>query len=210
VGLSARAGELGEAPDAVALRAKQLGEKLAEEDIQARLAAAQRSKGPWVFVEFASLAEVTPLDKAARAVADLLTPSKDLCISYIATSDSEGNPLRGGREYEIIGRELDARWWSMTAYDPEHLIANERAKYSISKTAVTANEDGEWIARITSEPRDGDAWVYSGDSTADLALVLRLYGPSEDIIDDLAAVDLPDIRPDHSQVLVEEGDEADE
>ena len=210
VGMSTPVGELATASDAVALHSKQLGEKLAEEDIQARLAAARRTNGPWVFIDITSLAEATPIDKAARAVADLLAPSKELCVSYTATSDSEGNPLRGGREYEIVGRELGARWWSVTAYDPEHLITHERAKYLISKTSVAPNEDGEWIAHVTSEPRDDDAWVYSGDRTIDLALVLRLYGPSEQILEDLAAADLPGIRPVDLQVRAGEGDEADE
>jgi cytoskeletal protein CcmA (bactofilin family) len=205
-----RTGEPGQAQQAVALRAKELGEKLAKEDMQERLAAAQRSNGPWTFVDISSLADVTLLDKAARAVADILAPSKEICVSYIATSDSEGNPLRGGEEYEIVGRELDARWWSIAAYDPDHLIANERAKYSISKTAQSVDENGEWIAMITSEPRDDDAWIYSGDNTIDLALVLRLYGPSERLLEDMVAADLPDIRPVHLVVTAEEGDEADE
>lgn len=208
--MAMRADEPGQAQDAAAFQAKQLGEKLAEEDIRARLAAAQRSNGPWAFVDISSLADVTLLDKAARAVADILAPSRQLCVSYIATSDSEGNPLRGGAEYEIIGRELGARWWSIAAYDPDHLIANEPVKNWISKTAVAVDEDDQWIAMITSDPRDDDAWIYSGDSTIDLALVLRLYGPSELLLEDMAAVDLPDIRPVHLPVPVEEGDEADE
>jgi cytoskeletal protein CcmA (bactofilin family) len=200
-------GELREVPNAEAVEARQLGEKLAREDIEARLATTQGSSGPWRFVEIPSLPDATLVDKASRAVSDVLAPSKEFCVSYIATVDSDGNPLRGGGEYEVTGRELDARWWSITAYDPEHLIANERSRYSVSRTAAAESEDGEWIVRVTSKPRDDDTWIHSGDTTIDLALVLRLYGASKHILDDMAAVELPDIRPIEEPVVEEGGDE---
>src|SRR5262249_4510218 len=65
-------------------------------------------------------------------------------VYFATTRDSAGQDLRAGATYAIAGRDLDARWWSITAYKHRHLIPNVLNRYSFSKTTVTRKADGSW------------------------------------------------------------------
>jgi hypothetical protein len=129
------------------------------------------------------------------ATTGILAASKAQTVEYIAGVDSKGNPLKGDTEYQIVGKDLPAAWWSVTAYNPDYLIPNEQNRYSVSKSTITLDQERNWEAFLTSEPKDGENWIHSGGAGADLALVLRLYCPSAKVVADMGAVELPEIHP---------------
>lgn len=187
-----------------------LGRKLAAAEIQAKSKTLGEQSGAWNYNAALGSAASTPFDRAVLAVTGILGASKEQNVYYIAGIDSAGNPLRAGIEYKITGKDLPARWWSITAYNPNYLIANEQDKYSVSKTAIAMDEEGGWEAVLTANPREDENWIHSGGGDTDLALVLRLYNPTPDVLDDMGAVDLPEINPVGEPETEAEGEEGDE
>ncbi len=183
------------AVDARFADAVDLGRQRAESDIRARINDLGKQNGPWSYSEALGAAASTPFDRALLAVMGIGAASKEQNVYYIAATDDEGSPLRSDTEYTITGKDLPARWWSITAYDPLFLIANEQKKYAISKSTLELDKDGNWQAFLTADPREAGHWIHSGGSEAELSLTLRLYNPSPEVLADMGAVDLPEIFP---------------
>ena len=112
---------------------------------------------------------------------------------YLATkSDSSGQPLQAASCYRIRGRDLETRWWSLTAYQRDQLIPNPLNRYSFSKTTVIADTDGNWEVRLGPRPQPGN-WLPSGKPKGNLTLVLRCYGPGRELLTNPDNVVLPEI-----------------
>ena len=115
-------------------------------------------------------------------------------LYFAAEIDSTGNKLRRGCTYCVVGRDLDARWWSIAAYNQNRLIPNARNRYSYSGTTVNRRADGGWVIHFS--PREqSENWLPSGNEDGYLKLVLRCYGPSPQLLEDPAAAMLPQILP---------------
>jgi len=54
--------------------------------------------------------------RAFVAKTGLFAPNKSETMYFIAAADDSGRPLRSGCDYRIEGQNIDARWWSITAY----------------------------------------------------------------------------------------------
>jgi hypothetical protein len=173
----------------------ELGRKQAESDIQARIKDLGMRTGAWSYNETLGSAASNPFDRALLAVTGILGASREQNVYYFAAEDSNGDALRADKVYRISGQELPARWWSITAYDPLYLIANEQNRYSINRTTITTDGDGNWEAYLTSETQEGQNWIHSGGGDTDLLLALRLYNPSAEFLIDMGAVPLPEILP---------------
>lgn len=183
------------AADARLKDAMELGRQQAEREIQSRINDLGKQNGPWTYNEALGGAASTPFDRALLAVTGILGASREQNVYYFAAEDSDGGALRADTEYKITGKDLPARWWSITAYDPLYLIPNEQKKYSINKTMIATDEDGNWEAYLTSEPREDENWIHSGGGEANLLLALRLYNPSPEVVEEMGAVELPEILP---------------
>jgi hypothetical protein len=187
--------------DARLVDALELGRQRAESDVRERINDLGKQNGPWSYSEALGAAASTPFDRALLAVMGIGAARKEQNVYYIAATDSEGNALRGDIEYTITGKDLPARWWSVTAYDPLFLIANEQKKYSISKSTLELDKDGSWQAFLTAEPREDENWIHSGGGEAELSLTLRLYNPSPEVLADMGAVELPEILPAPEEIV---------
>ncbi|MFM9863105.1 MAG: DUF1214 domain-containing protein [Micropepsaceae bacterium] len=129
--------------------------------------------------------------RTAVAIAGLLALNKDETIYYGANADSAGEPLDGKCSYRIEGRDVESRWWSITAYAKDHFLIDHPAKrYAVSKTNVVRGADGSFVIRVsTSEEKEN--WIAS--SADGFQLTLRLYNPGASVRDDPAGVALPTI-----------------
>jgi hypothetical protein len=198
------------AADATLDEAIQIGEKLAEQEIQARSKSSDKKIGPWTYNEALGSSAATLLDRAVLAAMGILDPGKQQIVCYLTATDSEGNLLTADAEYKITGEDFDARWWNIAAYNPEYLIPNKPNKYSISKSTIKMDETGAWEAYLTPTPREDENWIHSGGGDADLVLVLRLYNPSSKVVDQMGVVRLPEIRPAALSETETEGEGTDE
>lgn len=129
--------------------------------------------------------------RAQIALCCVLALNRAETIYMNATRDSAGETLDGKCTYRLEGRDLDARWWSITTYASDNfLIPNAQNKYSVSKTNAERLADGSWVARAAPEPIAGNWLPTSRDG---FVLTLRLYNPSKTLQDDLATTQLPTI-----------------
>jgi hypothetical protein len=114
-------------------------------------------------------------------------------IYFATTRDSAFRPLDGGSTYCIHGRDPDARWWSMTVYKNDHLIANAFNRYSFTKTTVKRRPDGSW--RIHLSPREQpENWLPTGEPDGRLVLIFRFYNPAREVVAEPGKIQLPEIQ----------------
>jgi hypothetical protein len=135
--------------------------------------------------------------RAQIALCCILALNRTETIYLNAERDSAGAGLDGKCSYRIEGRDLDARWWSITTYASDnYLIPNPLNKYSVSKTNVQRQADGSFIARAALSPVEGN-WLPT--SATGFVLTLRLYNPSQTLADGLATAALPTITKEACQ-----------
>lgn len=148
-----------------------------------------QTDGPWHTSPYIGTAKGGLYMRAAVALHGLFALSKSETLYYTTTTDSEGSPLHGACTYKMFGHDMNARWWSVTAYGADDfLIANPRHIYSISKTTVHRKPDGNFEVEISPHP-GADNWipVISGP----FSLTVRLYNPGPDAVADPKRVPLP-------------------
>ncbi|MFZ0679357.1 DUF1214 domain-containing protein [Candidatus Binatus sp.] len=113
-------------------------------------------------------------------------------IYYAARTDNDGHVLEGDCRYEISGRDPDARWWSITAYGPDDfLIPNPQHRYSVSKTTVARDANGNFAMQIGGNAV-GDNSIPVGAGR--FSLTLRLYNPGPGVVLDPAHTALPTLK----------------
>jgi hypothetical protein len=114
---------------------------------------------------------------------------------YFSTGfDSSGQRMQAGSCYRIRGRDLDTRWWSLTAYQRDYLIPNALNRYSFSKTTISMDAGGNWEIRLGPRRQPGN-WLPSGEPAGNVTLVLRCYGPGPELLTHPENVVLPEIVP---------------
>jgi hypothetical protein len=161
--------------------------------LQHGLASGDVRVGPWRTNLATGSSEAGLYTRARVAVAGLLALAPSETIYFTAAHDDAGEPLRASCDYALTGRELPARWWSITAYAADHyLIPNAANRYSVGQTTLERAADGAWRARVSSEPSAGN-WIPSGNPGArgEITLTLRLYNPHASVAADPASAKLP-------------------
>jgi len=151
--------------------------------------------GPWFTSSAIGATTSDPYTRAQVALTGLLALNKSEAVYYTATQDSAGDPLRGACTYEVTGRNLAARWWSLTAYGSDHyLISNEAERYSynVASLGLRFAPIAKWRITVSSEEQSTNWLPVKQDDF--FSLTLRLYNPSAQIIDNLASVGLPEIK----------------
>ena len=130
--------------------------------------------------------------RASVAVHGLLALNRSETIYYSTDHDSDGNVLDGACTYLVAGRDPPARWWSITAYAADdYLIPNPAKRYSVSRTSVTRNAHGEFVATVSRKPFPKD-WIALQNGRFNLTL--RLYNPAASVAADPAHAALPTVK----------------
>lgn len=114
--------------------------------------------------------------RARVALVGLFALGRAETLYYVARTDDAGDPLDGRCDYRLEGRDLPARWWSVTAYAPDSmLVRNDARVYSRSKSTVQRGPDGAFVIRASATARDGDFLPVPPEGSFDLTA--RLYNP---------------------------------
>ncbi|HXG09982.1 MAG TPA: DUF1214 domain-containing protein [Gemmataceae bacterium] len=150
--------------------------------------------GPWHYNPLVGSAAANAHVRAQIARAGLLALNSSEAVYFLAHTDSDGNPLHGDRTYRIEGGDLDARWWSITAYGADHfLMPHDGERHSCCSATVRRDADGRFIVYVSAAERPGN-WI-PVCAGAPFLLALRIYNPGPSIRDHLDAVELPRIIP---------------
>ena len=116
-------------------------------------------------------------------------------VIYLSTStDSEGNALDPKADYVIRGKKLDAKYWSITAYDENgFLIKNPINKYSYNLEDIKYEADSTSYKINLSGTEKKENWLPIND-VKKASLIIRLYLPSEKLRENLTVETLPTIQ----------------
>lgn len=156
------------------------------------LGADQIAVGSWNTNLLVGGVDADAYTRARVALFGLLALDKKETIYFTAGHDSAGDVLSGSCTYVLTGRDLAARWWSVTAYGPDsYLIPNDANIYSFSKPSVARQADGSYVVRISPTKQDGN-WVPVKVGER-FDLTARFYNPDAAAVTSPEKVDLPTI-----------------
>lgn len=113
-------------------------------------------------------------------------------IYFITKKDSDGNLLNRGCVYSVEGKDPNTRWWSLTVYSNYHFIDNPDNRYSYSKTTISREPDESWKIRVASQKQERN-WLPMGEKGDDFELLLRVYNPSPEFMQNIATVPMPKV-----------------
>lgn len=158
----------------------------------ARLSPISTTSGTWQTGTTYGSIDADMHTRAAVALFGLLALDQRETIYYVAATDDTGEPLRGDCTYLLAGRDLAARWWSITAYGTDKfLIPNDENRYSYSQTSVARNADGGYAIRLSATSQPGNWLPVKAGETFDV--LARFYLPNASIYHDPAGADMPTI-----------------
>ncbi len=135
--------------------------------------------GHWVHSRAAGSTAADPYTRAIIARDGLLALSAREAAYFSLNQDEQGRPLSESCVYELNGRPLDARWWSVTLYaDDNFLVRNTDNAHSMD--ASRAGNDTPWRIRISPVRGDAAHWISSREARRDFIVMLRVYNPQRD------------------------------
>lgn len=134
--------------------------------------------GQWAHSRAAGSQAAGPYTRAIIARDGLLALSAREALYFTLRTDDQGDPLQEDCIYELAGRELDARWWSVTLYADDNFLAqNTDHAASIDASHIAP---GPWRARVAPVRGDATYWLSSRAARRDFSLTLRVYNPQRD------------------------------
>lgn len=157
--------------------------------------------GDWHTSLLAGDAGADPYGKAAVAAGGLLAARLQDSM-YYRISTLEGQPLKANCDYRIEGEDLDANWWSITAYGPDHLLMpNPIDRYSFNNANLQRSSDGSFVIHLSGNKQAGNwlpigkvrrpgSWLF-GSGGQDFDLLLRIYEPGRAYLDNPGNAPLP-------------------
>ncbi|OOG11044.1 DUF1254 domain-containing protein [Pseudomonas sp. C9] len=130
------------------------------------------------------------LNRAVAAHVGIYGNSVEEAFYTGSRQDNQGQPLQGGRQYRLRfapGQLPPAsEFWSLTLYDlpDRQLVANSIDRYCLSsRDSLLADADGGLTLLMQpSAPQVQSNWLPTPASGA-FTLVLRLYGPQQQVIE---------------------------
>ena len=145
--------------------------------------------GAWKTSLAMSSERANPYTRAWVAKNFLYVLNASETIYFETDRDDEGRKLDRSYSYKVVGKDLPARWWSITVYGEDNfLIPNEYDKYSVTSANVVRH-DGTWTIYISRDPK-GENWIplrgYGG-----FVIVIRLYNPDPTVYENLQGLELP-------------------
>lgn len=134
----------------------------------------------------------SPWVRARIARVGLLALPRSETVYFDRSTDEAGQRLDGRCTYRVTGGTVPARWWSVTLYGADQMLArNDDAAASVD---LTRQGGGRWSAILGPErPVTGEAWLSSA-GVAQPVLMMRLYNPATTGEAALAALRLPAVE----------------
>ena len=153
------------------------------------------SVGAWRTSTLAGSTDADPYTRAVVAVGALLALNRDETVYYVATTDSDGRPLRSRCRYRISGEVPPARWWSVTAYAEDRFLFDAPGgRYSLNGRNTPLDAQGRFSFETGPTPAPaGVAWLPTPGDRG-LGFTLRLYNPAPQLAADPSALAAPRIE----------------
>jgi hypothetical protein len=119
----------------------------------------------------------TGIDPYARAMVarsgELPVGSGD-GVAFQARNDDAGNPLDGRCDVVVQGTTPQARYWTLTLYNPDgRLVGNLVQRHGFTSHEIVRRADGSFTITVGPRARTGN-WLPTG-AVERYLLVLRLY-----------------------------------
>jgi len=172
-----------------------LGSGIGVYNIKSGKSNSQRTIGSWQTVDKdKDLSTADLLTIAQVAVYGPYALTKKEVIYLSASTDSDGNALDPKSDYVISGKKLDAKYWSITAYDENgFLIKNPINKYSYNLEDVKYQSDSTSYKINLSGSEKKENWLPI-NGVKKTSLIIRLYLPSDKLRENLTVETLPVIQ----------------
>ena len=146
----------------------------------------------WRYNLYAGTQKMNMYERACIAILGLFALNKTEAFYLNSFEDAEGKPLDCSFNYRLEGKDFDARWWSVTTYDKDHyLIENKLDRFSYNGDNLSRNDDGGYTIHLSQTPKEGN-WLPVGRE-GKFSITIRLYNPSKDVYENPEKMELPRI-----------------
>jgi hypothetical protein len=130
--------------------------------------------GAWTAWPKNGTAGIDPYARAMVARTGELPIGSGDGVAFYARTDDADRPLDGRCDVDLVGITPQARFWTLTLYDPEgRLVANSVQRHGFTSQEIIRRSDGNFEITISPRARPGN-WLPTGGIERYL-LVLRLY-----------------------------------
>lgn len=130
--------------------------------------------GAWVAWPKSGTRDIDPYARATMARTGELPVGSGDGVAFYARSDDAGRPLDGRCDVLISGTTPQARFWTLTLYDPQgRLIGNSIDRYGFTSQEIVRRADGSFSIAVAPRTRAGN-WLPT-NGVDSYILVLRLY-----------------------------------
>src|SRR5712672_3858505 len=130
--------------------------------------------GAWTAWPKNGTAGIDPYARAMVARSGELPVGSGDGVAFYARADDDGRLLDGRCDVALSGITPQARYWTMTLYDPEgRLVANSVQRHGFTSQEIIRQADGTFEITAAARARPGN-WLPTG-AIERYVLVLRLY-----------------------------------
>ena len=130
--------------------------------------------GAWTAWPQSGTAGIDPYSRAILARSGELPVGSGDGVTFLARVDDSGRPLDGRCDVDVSGSTPQARFWTLTLYDPDgKLVANSVHRFGFTSQEVVRGANGAFEITIGPRARPGN-WLPTG-GVERYVLALRLY-----------------------------------
>ena len=130
--------------------------------------------GAWTAFPKAGTRDIDPYARAAIARSGELPVGSGDGVAFLARRDDDGRPLDGRCDVLVSGTTPQARFWTLTLYDPQgRLIGNSIDRQGFTSQEVVRRSDGSFDVTVAPRIRAGN-WLPTNGVDI-YVLMLRLY-----------------------------------
>jgi hypothetical protein len=130
--------------------------------------------GAWTAFPKSGTRDVDPYARASIARSGELPVGSGDGVAFFARTDDDGRPLDGRCDVRISGATPQARYWTLTLYDPHgRLVGNTIDRYGFTSQEIVRAADGNFDIVVAPRTRAGN-WLPTNGIDSYM-LVLRLY-----------------------------------
>jgi hypothetical protein len=130
--------------------------------------------GAWTAWPKTGTSDADPYARASIARSGELPVGAGDGVAFLAKTDDNGRTLDGRCEVVVSGTTPQARFWTLTLYDPNgKLVANSMDRQGFTSQEILRRADGSFDVTISPRARTGNWLPTSGIDS--YVLVLRLY-----------------------------------
>jgi len=130
--------------------------------------------GAWTAWPKTGTSDADPYARASIARSGELPVGAGDGVAFLAKTDDNGRTLDGRCEVVVSGTTPQARFWTLTLYDPSgKLVANSIDRQGFTSQEILRRADGSFDVTISPRARTGNWLPTSGIDS--YVLVLRLY-----------------------------------